>query len=930
MKKALLALCAALLLTLALVSNDQAKPDSVKGQISDFTASDIPFDDGAGIILKWKPLDKSHRIIQYNVYRGVSPDSLFLLTTVDVDPKMGVMAPALYYYDRGDQPLIEFESAPTKMKKEKQQDAKSPLYRKFPQDPKLLGSLVGRYNFIGGIKNSKLYKAAHPIKDKEDILTGIKMYNFEYIFANPLAGQEYYYTVLGVNERGKLLPYAKIQKIVPEDNAPDNSAILFSTYVADKGTMNFEWVPAVSSPDIALWEGWIVPKSITTPGSTALPENWQTSATQLFQLPHYYTPGTLYHQVDTKAEGITLPANMDDYVAVLSYSDYYGQSAAVAAKHFRVIDSSTLPSVPKLTVVDKNNDKGDNLIVSLGKPVAYMVSASFTNPAKKSIRVNYELADNEHHKIDRLRFTFLTNDGKKIGEKDEFFVDKSLVFKLPKAYVGLSDFRLQISMEVDKNKSFEPDYTEQTVVYDKINKLFKGKDLMLAGEPISKEYIDVMTRNHFDPAFMYGNRTNAVTRAYDHNIPYEDVLYQQITGYDAKSKQLILNTQINIDAVPDSGFALAIPLFKDKMEKDLADTKAEIDKIKAAIKAYPAGSAPDSLTAQLQGMEANYNYITRHPTYLKAKEAKNNKQWLKIMLKERDKNFRSYAYRVLKTDGNGAFVISDTYVDDKKNQWFMPYSEILDDTKLMTFVATLLFGLLLVFAIIQTRRKDVYIRPIAGLHEIDNAIGRATEMGRPLMFVPGWGTLGDVCTISSMMILSQIAKKAAEFDIRLISPHCDYMVLPMAQEIVQSAYSEVGRSDAFDQNNIFYVSGDQFPFCAGVNGITVRERVATVFYMGYFNAEALLLTETGNQAGAVQIAATDAITQVPFFITTCDYTLIGEEFYAASAYLSRNLELVSMLKAQDYFKLVMVVVMVVGTILSSAHITSFINSFPVE
>lgn len=181
-----------------------------------------------------------------------------------------------------------------------------------------------------------------------------------------------------------------------------------------------------------------------------------------------------------------------------------------------------------------------------------------------------------------------------------------------------------------------------------------------------------------------------------------------------------------------------------------------------------------------------------------------------------------------------------------------------------------------------------------------------------------------------MMILSQIAKKAAEFDIRLISPHCDYMVLPMAQEIVQSAYSEVGRSDAFDQNNIFYVSGDQFPFCAGVNGITVRERVATVFYMGYFNAEALLLTETGNQAGAVQIAATDAITQVPFFITTCDYTLIGEEFYAASAYLSRNLELVSMLKAQDYFKLVMVVVMVIGTILSSMHITSFINSFPVE
>ena len=38
----------------------------------------------------------------------------------------------------------------------------------------------------------------------------------------------------------------------------------------------------------------------------------------------------------------------------------------------------------------------------------------------------------------------------------------------------------------------------------------------------------------------------------------------------------------------------------------------------------------------------------------------------------------------------------------------------------------------------------------------------------------------------------------------------------------------------------------------------------------------------GNAAGAIQIAGTDAVTQLPFFITTCDYTLIGEELYAAS------------------------------------------------
>nr|HPH60944.1 hypothetical protein [Candidatus Syntrophosphaera sp.] len=251
-------------------------------------------------------------------------------------------------------------------------------------------------------------------------------------------------------------------------------------------------------------------------------------------------------------------------------------------------------------------------------------------------------------------------------------------------------------------------------------------------------------------------------------------------------------------------------------------------------------------------------------------------------------------------------------------------------TKLATLLASIILGLMVVYAIFQARRKDLYIRPIAGLEELDNAVGRATEMGRPVMFVPGWGTLGDPCTISAMMILNKIGGKAAEYDIRLIAPQVDYLVLPLAQEMVQTAFNEAGRPDAFNQDDIYFVSDTQFAFCAAVNGITVREKVATIFYMGYFYAEALLMTETGNQSGAIQIAGSDAITQIPFFITTCDYTLIGEEFYAASAYLSRNVELVAMLKAQDYFKILIVICVLVGTVISSLGINAFLNFLPVE
>ena len=86
---------------------------------------------------------------------------------------------------------------------------------------------------------------------------------------------------------------------------------------------------------------------------------------------------------------------------------------------------------------------------------------------------------------------------------------------------------------------------------------------------------------------------------------------------------------------------------------------------------------------------------------------------------------------------------------------------------------------------------------------------------------------------------------------------------------------------------------------------------------GYF-AESLLLTETGASTGAIQIAGTDSDHQLPFFVTTCDYTLIGEELYAASAYLSREPIQVGTLRGQDIGKALILAVLLSGTVLATA------------
>ena len=96
----------------------------------------------------------------------------------------------------------------------------------------------------------------------------------------------------------------------------------------------------------------------------------------------------------------------------------------------------------------------------------------------------------------------------------------------------------------------------------------------------------------------------------------------------------------------------------------------------------------------------------------------------------------------------------------------------------------------------------------------------------------------------------------------------------------------------------------------------VRERPATNFLLGYFAGESLILAETGAATGAIQIAGTDATAQLPFFVVACDYTLIGEEMYAASAYISREPLSVGALKGQDVGKVVLILTLIVGTILS--------------
>ena len=245
----------------------------------------------------------------------------------------------------------------------------------------------------------------------------------------------------------------------------------------------------------------------------------------------------------------------------------------------------------------------------------------------------------------------------------------------------------------------------------------------------------------------------------------------------------------------------------------------------------------------------------------------------------------------------------------------IPIAQWFNTKRLSVLVSGILVCALVLIYIKKARRgEELFIRKIAGLDAVDEAVGRSTEMGRPILFVLGLGDMTFPATLAGLAILGRVAKKAAEYETPILVPNYDPVVMVTAQEVVKQSCMEAGRPDLYNEKNITYLTQDQFGYTAGVDGIMMREKPGAVFLQGMFYAESLILAETGHSIGAIQIAGTTATAQLPFFVAACDYTLIGEEMYAASSYITRDPLMLGSLKGEDYAKMIIMLLVGLGSV----------------
>lgn len=254
---------------------------------------------------------------------------------------------------------------------------------------------------------------------------------------------------------------------------------------------------------------------------------------------------------------------------------------------------------------------------------------------------------------------------------------------------------------------------------------------------------------------------------------------------------------------------------------------------------------------------------------------------------------------------------------------------IIAGTKFLLVFTVLAGGVILyMFYTGRRQQRTPSIRHINGLDAIEEAVGRATEMGTPVHFAPGISGVTDQTapqTLAGLELLSYTADLVAKYNAELMVSICVPTLLPIAQEVVRQRFIAAGRPEMFQESTVQYFSSDSFAYAAACMGYFTRKQVAANIMMGAFYAESLLMAESATKVGAIQIAGTANLAQMPFFVAVCDYTLIGEELYASSAYLSQDKQKLATIAGQDYVKLACMALLALGVLLQTLGSDYFVR-----
>jgi len=238
-----------------------------------------------------------------------------------------------------------------------------------------------------------------------------------------------------------------------------------------------------------------------------------------------------------------------------------------------------------------------------------------------------------------------------------------------------------------------------------------------------------------------------------------------------------------------------------------------------------------------------------------------------------------------------------------------------------TFVLFLaMFIITYIYLYRGSKGKLVKLQSPPALKSVDEIIGRATEMGRPVTYSTGYlgMTMQDLAGIP---VLGYMAKLAARSGAHLIGCFSTGEMQLLAEDVVKEAFIAEGHPEM--KPDMRFLTPMEYAYTAATIGIMRREKIAGHVMIGMIAGENVLWGATAAELGAIQLGGSP-INQVCYFVLLCDYTLIGEEMFVAGAVLSEDPALISGLASEDIAKFISLAIIIFGVILASAGMGSSI------
>ncbi len=200
-------------------------------------------------------------------------------------------------------------------------------------------------------------------------------------------------------------------------------------------------------------------------------------------------------------------------------------------------------------------------------------------------------------------------------------------------------------------------------------------------------------------------------------------------------------------------------------------------------------------------------------------------------------------------------------------------------------------------------------RDIPGLDQLPQAVGEAVESGRRLHIAIGSGALGGQDTSTALAGLSaagQIASVAVVGDRPPLITTADGASMLLAYDLLTEAHKGANASDRFDPNAARVVGLSPESYAAGALVLPKDEKLAGTVLLGAAGPEAALILDANTRAGLTTIAGVDKVATQAALFAAADHPVLGEDVFAAGAYISRRPALLASLQAQDWMRMLVI------------------------